>query len=78
MGISVTRLRANLYEIVDRVIETGIPVEIERNGKRVRLAPVKRASKLSRLVSRPGTLVGDPEEIVHMDWLDEWAEARRR
>ena len=78
MGISVTRLRANLYEIVDRVIETGIPVEIERKGERVRLAPVKRTSKLNRLVKRPGTIIGDPEEIVHLDWSNEWTEARRR
>ena len=78
MGISVTKLRANLYEIVDQVIETGIPVEIERKGERIRLVPVRRGSKLDRLVSRPATIIGDPERIVHLDWSGEWSEGRRR
>jgi len=78
MGISVTKLRANLYQIVDRVIETGMPVDIERNGERVRLAPVKRRTKLEKLVRRPASIVGDPEGIVHLDWSGEWSEGRRR
>lgn len=78
MAISVTKLRANLYEIVDRVIETGVPVEIERKGKRILLQPVKPKSKLQRLAANPDTIIGDPEEIVHMDWSGEWAEGRRR
>jgi prevent-host-death family protein len=77
MAISVTKLRANLYEIVDRVIETGIPVDIERKGVRVRLEPVKRQSKLQKLGKHPETIVGDPEDIVHMDWYAEWSESRR-
>lgn len=35
MPISLTKLRADLYKIVDQVIKTGIPIEIERDGKRV-------------------------------------------
>jgi len=78
MAISVTKLRANLYEIVDRVIETGVPVEIERKGERLRLERAKRKSKLQKLVKHPETIVGDPENIVHMDWSGEWSESRRR
>ncbi len=78
MAISVTKLRANLYEIVDRVIETGVPVEIERKGKRIVLQPVKPKSKLERLSANPNVIIGDPEEIVHMDWSAEWSEGRRR
>ena len=77
MPISVTKLRANLYEIVDRVIETGMPVEIERKGERVRLEPAKPKSKLQKLARNPSTIVGDPEDIVHMDWSAEWSEGRR-
>jgi prevent-host-death family protein len=77
VAISVTKLRANLYEIVDRVIETGVPVEIERKGARVRLEPAGRRTKLERLVKRPGTIPGDPEEVVHMDWSGEWSEGKR-
>jgi prevent-host-death family protein len=77
MPISVTRLRANLYEIVDRVIETGIPVEIEHKGERVRLEPAKPKSKLQKLARNPATIVGDPEDFVHVDWSAKRSEGRR-
>jgi prevent-host-death family protein len=78
MATSVTKLRANLYEIVDRVIETGVPVEIERKGERIRLAPARPKPKLQKLAKNRGTIVGDPEDVVHMDWSAEWSEGRRR
>jgi len=77
MAISVTKLRSNLYQIVDRVLETGVPVEIERKGERLRLERAKRRSKLQNLVKHPDTIVGDPESIVHVDWSGEWSEGRR-
>jgi prevent-host-death family protein len=77
MAISVTKLRANLYEIVDRVIETGVPVEIDRKGERIRLERAKPKSKLQKLAKNPNIIVGDPEDIVHMDWSSEWSEGRR-
>jgi len=76
--LSLTKVRADLYKIVDSVLETGTPVEIERRGKKVRIVPVRAASKLDNLVKRPGTIVGDPEEVVHMDWSGEWTEKRKK
>ena len=32
MSLSLTEFRANLYKIVDEVIRTGMPIEIERKG----------------------------------------------
>ena len=78
MRISLTKMRSDLYKIVDRVLETGVPVEIERRGRKVRIVPVRPKSKLESLVKRPGTIVGDPDEIVHMDWSDEWTEGKSR
>jgi hypothetical protein len=72
MSIKVTELRADLYRIVDRVIETGIPVEIDRNGVKVMLVAERKKTKLENLTAHPGTIVGDPEDIVHMDWSHEW------
>lgn len=72
MSLSLTQLRANLYKIVDQVIATGVPVEIERNGIKVKLVPERKRSKLDNLVKHPGTIKGDPEELVHMDWSKEW------
>ena len=72
MSLSLTEFRANLYKIVDEVIKTGVPIEIERKGVKVRLVPEKKKSRLERLVKHPGTIKGDPESIVHMDWSSEW------
>lgn len=76
MHISLTQLRANLYKVVDEVIATGKPVEIERKGVIVKLVPEYPKKKLENLVKHPGTLVGDPDEIVHMDWSAEWHEGQ--
>lgn len=73
MPISASELRADVYNILDRVLESGEPVEIERKGRIVRLVPDARPSKLSRLVRRPGVVVGDPEDLVHLDWSSEWS-----
>ncbi len=72
MHISLTQLRANLYKVVDEVIATGNPVEIERKGVIVKLIPEYPKKKLDALVKHPGTILGDPEEIVHLDWSAEW------
>lgn len=72
MAISASRLRANVYKVLDEVLETGTPVEIERRGKRLRIVPADPPRRLERLVRRPGYLKVDPESIVHLDWSDEW------
>jgi len=72
MPISLTKLRADLYHIVDQVIETGIPVDIERNGKKVRIVAVEKKSKLANLKPHPGTIVGNPDDFIHLDWSSEW------
>jgi PHD/YefM family antitoxin component YafN of YafNO toxin-antitoxin module len=40
--ISLTALRSQLFKIVDRVIETGIPVEIERRGHKLKIVLEKK------------------------------------
>jgi prevent-host-death family protein len=70
--LSPTRLRANLYRLLDEVLETGIPIEISRDGRRLRIVPVEPASRLQALAPEPDYLPGDPEDIVHLDWSGEW------
>lgn len=69
---TATALRADLYRVLDRVLETGVPIEIERKGQRLRIAPAGSGGRLERLRPHPGAIVGDPEELVHLDWSDEW------
>jgi len=72
MVMTASKLRANIYRILDQVLDTGIPVEIERRGLRLRLVPASAPDKFANLVDRPGFLNCDPDEIVHIDWFDQW------
>lgn len=69
---SVSRLRANLYRVLDRVLETGTPVEVERNGQRLRIVPVEPPGRLAKLSAHPEYVRVDPESLVHIDWSGEW------
>ena len=71
MKTTATDFRTNLYSYLDKVLETGEPLEIERKGRRIVIISENEPSKLSRLKIRP-TINGNPEDIVHMDWSGEW------
>ena len=71
--ITTSHLRQNIYRILDEVIETGSPVEVERKGRVVRIeAQPQERSIFETLRSHPGTIVGDSEDLVHIDWSPEW------
>lgn len=72
MAISITELRSNLYRLIDRVLTEGTPLEVERNGRTVLIMAVPQPSKLDALVKRPGVIVGDPEDLVSLDWSGDW------
>jgi hypothetical protein len=69
--LTASQLRADVYRVLDRVLESGLPVEIERKGRVLKIEADKPTSKLSRLVKRP-YVHGQPEDIVHMDWSEYW------
>ncbi len=71
MAVNASTLRENIYRLLDQVLETGQPLEIERKGKLLRVVPVAEPSKIARLVKHD-CLRGDPEAIVHLDWSGEW------
>lgn len=72
MVMTASKLRENIYRVLDQVLETGEPVEIERNGRRLRIVADEPARRLDRLVRRPETVVGDSEDFVRLDWSSEW------
>lgn len=74
MTLTATQLRKNIYRILDEVLSTGTPVEIERKGARLKiiLAQPRTGDKFDRLVPREDVLKSDPEELVHLDWSAEW------
>lgn len=71
MRVTASKLRENVYRILDEAIATGTPVEVVRKGSILRIVPERRVSKFSRLKKRTG-FDGDPDDIIGMDWLKEW------
>ena len=63
--ISLTTLRQQLFKVVDRVIKTGVPVEISRHGHKLRIVCVDKTSKLARLTPNKA-IVGNPEDLVEL------------
>ena len=47
MAISLTELRTQLYKLIDHVIETGKPLEIERKGHKIKI--ILEDTKMSKL-----------------------------
>ena len=71
--LSLTALRKNLYQVIDHVLATGVPAEIQRKGKKLLIAPLgAKVSKLSRLKKRKG-IIGNPQDLVHLE-LSQWHE----
>jgi antitoxin (DNA-binding transcriptional repressor) of toxin-antitoxin stability system len=72
MRITASKLRENVYRILDEALETGTPVEVIRKGKVLKIVPEKRPSKLANLKKRKNVFVGDPDDIINIDWMQEW------
>lgn len=71
MTVTASKLRQNIYQLLDRVIETGQPIELERKGRKLRIVTVEPVSRLARLPKRQ-CIKGDPEKLVSIDWSSEW------
>jgi hypothetical protein len=72
--ITPTRLRKELFKVLDRVARTGEPVSIDRGQHRLKLVRDDPGSRLSRIVPIPGLIEGDPDTLL--DSVQEWAEGK--
>lgn len=70
-SVTPTELRANIYNLLDEVLDTGVPLEVRKADKRLIIMPVEKVDKLRNLVRRPDVIEGDPEELVHISWEQE-------
>lgn len=76
MKVTATKLRSELYQILDRVLATGEPVEVTRAEGTVVIKPLiskKRTSPGKRKPKpNPNLVVGDPDDLIHFDWVSHW------
>ena len=70
-SVTPTELRANIYKLLDEVLKTGIPLEVRRGGKTLKVVSGEEVDKFQNLVSRPHVIQGDPEDLVEISWEDE-------
>ncbi len=71
--MSLTSLRNQLFKVVDEVIRTGTPAEIERKGHRLKIVPEKKKSKLENIKPHD-CIVGNPDDLVDLKvapWQEE-------
>lgn len=79
-SISITELRQRLFQLADRVAETGEPLLIERRGVRLRLVrddpdQEKQGGRLARLKERRRSIVVGPALDPHespAQWSPAW------
>ena len=69
--VTATELRTNIYQLIDEVLETRLPLEVTKNGQKLKLVPPERANKLAALEPHPDPVIGDPDDLVNMSWEDE-------
>ncbi len=69
--VTPTQLRTNIYNLLNEVLETGLPLEIKKGDKKLRIVPVDKVDKLKNLISRPEAIQGDPDDLVEINWMDE-------
>ena len=71
--VSYRNIQEDILQLLDKVLSTGIPVEIERKGKRLLISPAEKRRKLDCLEKHPEFIVGNPDDLVHIDWSSEWS-----
>ena len=70
--ITPSQLRADIYRLLDNVLETGTPVEVKRKGRILKIVPAEPVDRLQKLIPRKDFIRCDPDDLVHMDWSGEW------
>lgn len=70
-SVTPTELRANIYKLLDEVLKTGIPLEVRRGGKTLKVVSGEEVDKFQNLIPRPHVIQGDPEDLVEISWEDE-------
>jgi len=70
-NITPTELRKNIYKVLDEVLATGIPVEITRKGKTLKIIPSEDVDKLRNLSRRTDFIMGNSDDLPEIHWDDE-------
>ncbi len=71
MTVTASVLRKDIYHLLDRVLETGQPIEVKRKSGMIKIVAEQPGTKLERL-KKHDCIIGDPNDLIHSDWSGEW------
>ena len=69
--ITPPELRRNIFNLLEEVLTTGVPLEIDKGGRLLRIVPVDKVDKFNNLLPRPEVIQGDPDDLVNISWEEE-------
>ncbi|MDF5713531.1 MAG: type II toxin-antitoxin system Phd/YefM family antitoxin [Rhizonema sp. NSF051] len=69
--VTLTELSNNIDRLLVTVLETGIPLEINKNGNLLKILPVVKKGKLKNLTFQPDVIQGNPDDLVNISWEQE-------
>ena len=69
--ITPTELRGNIYQILDDILNTGVPVKISKGDRKLIITPLESTDKLRNLRKRKHVVKGNPEDLVNITWANE-------
>ena len=61
--VTVTELRDNIEHLLDEVLASGVPLEVKKGDRTLRIARAERVDKFADMEYRPGVINGDPDEL---------------
>lgn len=70
--MKATNLRKNLFRILDKVSQTGKPIEIESKGRKYKIIALKRPDRFANLQKHPDVFSGELDRLINIDWMTEW------
>ena len=66
--VTITELRGDIYNLLDEILATGVPLEIKKGGRKLHIAPIEPVDKFANMLFRPDVINGNPADLVHIDW----------
>ena len=71
--MKLTHLRANIFQVFEKIGRTGRPIEVECKGRLYQIVPRTPVDRFASASYLSDCIVGDPEELDQIDWSKEWS-----
>lgn len=62
--LTITNFRGNIYNLIDGVIDTGIPITIERKGHKVKIILDDEIRSKFDNLEKHGSITCDPDLLI--------------